>query len=105
MRRVCLGVDGKACGQLIAKGSRCSTCAGVYEQARQVGRRALYTSAYRRRAVATIASQPWCSWCRKTTTSRPITSTLAIPLHRCAFCVVDVMRREPTGGERYDDRR
>jgi hypothetical protein len=66
-RRVCLGVEGKACGQLIAKGSRCHACAGVYERERQVGRRALYTSSYRRRAVATIARQPWCSWCDKTT--------------------------------------
>ena len=67
MKRVCIGLDGKACGTLIASGSRCPACAGVYERERQVGRRALYTSAYRRRAVASIASQPWCSWCHKTT--------------------------------------
>ncbi len=68
MRRVCLGVEGKSCGQLIAaKVSRCSTCAGQYERERQVGRSRIYTSSYRRRAVATIARQPWCSWCDKTT--------------------------------------
>lgn len=58
--RPCLGAPGEPCGQLVAKGNRCPSCASKVNRARGSSTRRGYTSKWRRTSERIRRARPLC---------------------------------------------
>jgi hypothetical protein len=79
---ICLGLPGRPCTNLVAKG-RCPSCRPAWE-ARRPSAIERYGPGYQRRHREAIADEPWCHWpggCdRPITPDNPLTAEHVIPV-------------------------